>query len=64
MKPESALKAIHRKCLDCSSGSRNEVKNCRMERCALYPYRMGHNPHRTGIGKIENLSHSNTVSEV
>lgn len=42
----SPLKAIRAKCLDCCCGSSNEVKLCSIERCALWPYRTGHDPFR------------------
>jgi len=42
------LKAIRAKCLDCSGGMRNEVKNCKLERCPLWPYRMGKRPTKDG----------------
>ena len=43
---KSPLKAIRAKCLDCCCGSAYEVKNCVIYDCALYPFRMGHNPNR------------------
>ena len=44
------LKAIRLKCLDCCCGQAIEVKLCPSENCPLYPYRMGHNPARKGVG--------------
>lgn len=41
----SPLKAIRLKCLECSCGSSNEVKLCPVTKCALYPFREGHNPY-------------------
>lgn len=38
------IKAIRLKCLDCCCGSAHEVKLCTVEKCALYPFREGHNP--------------------
>lgn len=38
------LKVIRLKCLDCSGGSALEVKECRVQNCALWPYRMGRYP--------------------
>jgi len=38
------LKAIRKKCLDCSYGQVKEIRACPVKRCALYPYRMGHRP--------------------
>ena len=44
------VKAIRRKCLDCMAGSRKEVRFCLQRDCPLYPYRMGSNPKRKGVG--------------
>ena len=38
------LKAIRRRCLDCSGGSQAEVRTCECETCPLHPFRMGKNP--------------------
>lgn len=40
------LKAIRKKCLECSGGSPNEVKLCTVDRCELWYYRFGKNPNR------------------
>jgi hypothetical protein len=40
------LKAIKRRCLDCSGYSKAEVRNCHHVTCALYPFRQGQNPNR------------------
>jgi len=44
------LTAIRAKCLDCSAGSPSEVRKCTATSCALWPYRMGTNPRRAGLG--------------
>jgi hypothetical protein len=44
--PEPVLKAIRRKCLDCSGGSRAEVADCLVRGCPLFPFRLGKNPWR------------------
>ena len=41
----SPLKAIRRHCIDCSGGSKHEVKLC-PSACDLRPYRMGSDPWR------------------
>jgi hypothetical protein len=41
------IKAIREKCLDCSGGSRQEVRLCPITRCALWPYRLGKRPAST-----------------
>lgn len=42
----SPIKAIRAKCLDCSCGSREEVKLCPVHDCPLYDFRFGKNPFR------------------
>jgi hypothetical protein len=51
------LKAIRGKCLDCTAQQIDEVRNCNIEQCPIYPYRMGKNPfsNRKGTGNIEAL---------
>lgn len=44
------LEAIRAKCLDCCCGSTHEVKLCPCKDCALWPFRFGRNPKRTGTG--------------
>lgn len=50
MKYLSPLKAIRQKCLDCSNFQPSEVKLCPCEDCVLYPFRLGRNPNRKGLG--------------
>ena len=40
------LQAIKRRCLDCSGGSKKEVRGCRVRDCDLHPFRLGKNPNR------------------
>lgn len=47
MKTLTPIKAIRAKCLDCSGGSRWEVRLCELEDCPLWSYRMGHRPKKT-----------------
>lgn len=44
---ETPIKAIRKKCIECSCGQTSEVKVCPMENCPLYPFRMGKNPYNT-----------------
>jgi hypothetical protein len=44
------LQAIRAKCLDCSSHKPKEVRECLVSTCAIYPFRLGHNPNRKGVG--------------
>ena len=38
------LSAIRRKCLDCSCYQPSEVRDCRLTRCDLWPYRLASDP--------------------
>ena len=38
------VQAIRAKCIDCSGGSRAEVRRCLLRDCPLHPFRMGRNP--------------------
>lgn len=40
----TTLKAIRAKCLDCSGDMPKEVRECPIEDCPLWAYRMGHKP--------------------
>ena len=42
MKEITPMKAIRLKCLDCSCGSNEEVKNCFAKKCPLYQFRFGY----------------------
>jgi hypothetical protein len=44
VRAEPVLKAIRRKCLDCSAGQPAEVRLCPVTACPLWPFRMGKNP--------------------
>ncbi len=35
------MKAIRAKCLECSCGSPDEVRNCQVKTCPLWEYRFG-----------------------
>jgi hypothetical protein len=53
--PLTPLKAIRKKCLECSACSPKEVGACNMMDCPLCLFRFGKNPHRTGLGSMNNL---------
>ena len=38
------MKAIRAECIECSGGSRSEVRKCQVTSCRSYPLRMGHRP--------------------
>jgi hypothetical protein len=38
------LQAIRRNCLDCSGHRPSAVRECELDRCPLWPYRLGNDP--------------------
>ena len=42
----NVLRAIRLKCYDCSCYQSNEVRDCSVTNCPLYPFRLGKNPFR------------------
>lgn len=59
----SPLKAIRAKCLDCCADQPGEVRLCPSENCPLWPYRMGHNPNRKGIGGFKEKDIADEIIE-
>jgi hypothetical protein len=43
-KPLTPMKAIRQKCLQCCCDQLKEVRECAVQSCALWPYRMGRRP--------------------
>ena len=41
---DTPVKAIRKKCLDCTCGQVLEIRKCAVILCPLYPYRMGRRP--------------------
>ena len=44
------LRAIRALCMECCAWAPKEVKLCPNKHCPAYPYRLGHNPQRQGVG--------------
>ena len=47
--PLTVVKSMRAECLDRSEIA-NDVRDCGDEDCELYPFRMGRNPNRAGMG--------------
>lgn len=47
MTKKHILRQIRLKCIDCCGGELREIKHCTRAACALYPFRMGHDPSPT-----------------
>ena len=57
------MRAMRRKCLDCSGGSSLAVKQCPVLDCPLFPFRLGHRPKfvdKVGNGRLRGHSRRNT----
>ena len=47
------VKAIRAKCLECSNHHLKDIRGCLVTDCPLFPYRLGKNPNRKGIGNLK-----------
>ena len=54
------IKSIREKCLDCTAGSRKEIRLCTVVQCALYPYRFGKRPTQAIVDTIKQFNKENT----
>jgi hypothetical protein len=54
------LRAIRFKCLDCCCWQTKDVKDCGIQDCSLYPFRLGRNPNVKSRGQKGN---SNSLQE-
>ena len=50
---ETPLKAIRKKCLDCSYFQPTEVRRCTVINCPIYPYRFGRRPNKETIDTLK-----------
>lgn len=53
MKRVTPLRAIRLKCLYCSNNNREEIKNCIIPECSLYPFRLGKGVKRKRPSKLK-----------
>ena len=56
---KTPIKSIKEKCLDCTNGSRKEIRLCTVVQCALYPYRFGKRPTQTIVDTIKEYYEEN-----
>ena len=56
----TSIKAIRKHCLKCQGGHPSLVRNCDTIDCDLFPFRLGNNPNRKGIGGFK--THRKNVS--
>ena len=48
------IKSIRKKCLECCCDQRKEVRECLINWCAIWPYRLGKRPDEETIREYEN----------
>ena len=53
------IKSIREKCLDCTNGSRKEIRLCTVIQCTLYPYRFGKRPKQAIIDTLKEYYEKN-----
>ena len=53
------IKAIRKKCLDCSYWSPKEVRTCIVIGCPIYPYRYGRRPDKAVVDTLERFYKEN-----
>ena len=53
------IKSIREKCLDCTAGSRKEIRLCPVIQCAIYPYRFGKRPTQAIVDTINDYYKKN-----
>ena len=49
---DTPIKAMRKKCLDCTCGQNIEIRECPVIECPLYPYRMGRRPDKATIDTL------------
>ena len=57
---KTPIKSIREKCLDCTNGSRKEIRLCTVVQCALYPYRYGKRPSKVIVDTIKDYYDKNS----
>lgn len=58
--PKTAIRAY---CVECSGGSLKNVQECPIPKCALYPFRMGVNPHNLKTMKRLGMAPANQTTD-
>lgn len=61
MEVKTPIKAIRAKRLDCCCDSFQEVKQCPITDCPLYPYRLGHRPKKEDMDAVADNSSDESI---
>ena len=58
------MKLIRAKCLDCSAGSKTEVRLCRILECPLWIHRMGRKASDKDTAKLNAFYKKNNIPQI
>jgi hypothetical protein len=56
---DTPIKAMRKKCLDCTCGQVKEVRLCQAVECALWPYRFGRRPNKAVVDTLKRFHAEN-----
>ena len=56
---DTPIKAIRKKCLDCTCHQPKEIRFCTVIDCPIYPYRLGHRPDEATIDTLKEFYEEN-----
>ena len=56
---DTPIKAIRKKCLDCTCGQVLEIRECPVIESPLYPYRMGRRPDKATVDTLKRFYKEN-----
>ena len=56
---DTPIKAMRKKCIDCTAGSYKEIRLCMIVECAIYPYRFGRRPNKATLDTIKHFREEN-----
>ena len=56
---DTPIKAIRKKCLDCTCDQHKEIRECPIINCALWPYRFGHRPDEATLDTLKEFYSEN-----
>ena len=56
---DTPIKAMRKKCIDCTAGSYKEIRLCMIVECAIYPYRFGRRPSKVVVDTLKRFHAEN-----
>jgi hypothetical protein len=56
---DTPIKAMRKKCIDCTAGSHKEIRLCTIVECAIYPYRFGRRPNKAVVDTLKRFHAEN-----